>query len=173
MEFTEVIKNRHSIRTFTDQPVEAEKLEQILETANLAPSAGNLQAYEIYVVTDAKKRDGLSCAALAQEYIAVAPVALVFCTHPELTEGRYTERGTRLYTVQDATIACSFAMLAATDLGLGSVWVGTFDEKVVRMIIGAPERQVPVVILAIGYAGEFPEQHPRRPLDELAHWVKG
>jgi nitroreductase len=172
MEFFDVIKNRHSIRTFSDQPVEDEKLKQILETANLAPSAGNLQAYEIYVVTDAKKRDGLSCAALAQEYVAVAPVALVFCTHPELTEGRYTERGTRLYTVQDATIACSFAMLAATNLGLGSVWVGTFDEKVVRLVIGAPDSQVPVVILAIGYAAEFPEQHPRRPLDQLAHWVK-
>jgi nitroreductase len=172
MEFDEVIRNRHSIRVFTDRGVEPEKLQQVLETANLAPSAGNLQAYEIYVVTDAKKRDGLSCAALAQEYIAVAPVALVFCTHPELTEGRYTERGTRLYTVQDATIACAFAMLAATNLGLGSVWVGTFDEKVVRMIIGAPDSQVPVVILAIGYAGEYPTQHPRRPLDQLAHWVK-
>ncbi len=171
MEFFDVIKNRHSIRTFSDQPVEDEKLQQILETANLAPSAGNLQAYEIYVVTDAKKRDGLSCAALAQEYVAVAPVALVFCTHPELTQGRYTERGTRLYTVQDATIACSFAMLAATNLGLGSVWVGTFDEKVVRLIVGAPDSQVPVVILAIGYAAEFPDQHPRRPLDELAHRV--
>jgi nitroreductase len=172
MEFSEVISKRHSIRTFTDQSLEAEKLQYILETANLAPSAGNLQAYEIYAVTDAKKRDGLSCAALAQEYVAKAPVALVFCTHPELTEGKYTERGTRLYTVQDATIACTFAMLAATDLGLGSVWVGTFDEKVVRTIIGASESQVPVVILAVGYPGEFPEQHPRRPLDQLVHWVK-
>ena len=171
MDFFDVIKNRHSIRTFSDQPVEAEKLQKILETANLAPSAGNLQAYEIYVVLDAKKRDGLSCAALAQEYIAAAPLALVFCTHPELTEGKYTERGTRLYTVQDATIACSFAMLAATALGLGSVWVGTFDEKVVRMIIGAPEGQVPVVILAVGYAAEFPDQHPRRHLDQITHLV--
>jgi len=171
MEFTDVIRNRHSIRTYTDQSVEAEKLRQILETANLAPSAGNLQAYEIYVVTNVKKRDGLSCAALAQEYIAKAPVVLVFCTHPELTNGRYTERGTRLYTVQDATIACTFAMLAATNLGLGCVWVGTFDEKVVRLIIGAPDSQVPVVILPIGYPGEFPDQHPRRPLEQLAHWI--
>jgi nitroreductase len=172
MEFSEVIRNRHSIRTFIDREVEEEKLRRILEMANLAPSAGNLQAYEIYVVTDAKKRDGLSCAALAQDCITRAPVALVFCTHPARTEGRYTERGTRLYTVQDATIACTFAMLAATDLGLGSVWVGTFDEKVVRMIIGAPEGQVPVAILPVGYPGEFPDQHPRRPLEELVHWVK-
>lgn len=171
MEFNDVILKRHSIRTFTDQPVEADKLQRILETANLAPSSGNLQAYEIYVVTNVKKRDSLSCAALAQEYVAAAPVALVFCTHPELTQGRYTERGTALYTVQDASIACTFAMLAATDLGLGSVWVGTFDEKVVRLIIGAPESQVPVVILAIGYAAEFPDQHPRRPLEELSHWI--
>ena len=62
-------------------------------------------------------------------------------------------------------------MLAATSLGLGSVWVGTFDEKVVRMIIGAPDSQVPVVILAIGYAAGFPEQHPRRPLDQITHLV--
>ncbi len=67
MEFSEVILRRHSIRSFTSQPVEPEKLQKVLETANLAPSAGNLQAYEIYVVTNAKKRDGLSCAALAQE----------------------------------------------------------------------------------------------------------
>ena len=172
MEFNQVIQNRHSIRIFTNQPVEDEKLLQILQAASLAPSAGNLQAYEIYVVVDAKKRDGLSCAALAQEYIAKAPVALVFCTHPELTEGKYTERGTRLYTVQDATIACTFAMLAATNLGLGCVWVGTFDEKVVRLIIEAPDSQVPVVILPIGYPGEFPDQHPRRPLEQLTHWVK-
>ena len=172
MDFTEVIRSRRSIRIFTDQPVEDTKLKQILEAANLAPSSGNLQAYEIYVVTDAKKRDGLSCAALAQESVAKAPLVLVFCTHPELTEGRYTERGMRLYTVQDATIACTFAMLAVTNLGLGCVWVGTFDEKVVRMIIGASESQVPVAILPIGYPGEFPDAHPRRELNLLAHWVK-
>ena len=171
MEFFDVIQKRHSIRAFTDQPVETEKMQQILAAASLAPSSGNLQAYEIYVVTNAKKRDGLSCAALAQESIAKAPVVLVFCTHPELTQGRYTERGTRLYTVQDATIACAFAMLAATNLGLGCVWVGTFDEKVVRLIIEAPAGQEPVVIMPIGYPGEFPDQHIRRPLEELTHWV--
>jgi len=171
MEFTDVIKNRYSIRNFTDQPVEAEKLHQILETANLAPSAGNLQAYEIYVVTDAQKRDELSGAAGTQEFISSAPLALVFCTYPQLTEERYSERGTQLYTVQDATIACTFAMLAATNLGLGSVWVGAFDENAVRLIIGAPERQVPVVILSIGYPGEFPNRRHRRTLEQLVQWV--
>jgi nitroreductase len=172
MEFTDMIRNRHSIRSFTDQPVEADKLQQILEAANLAPSAGNLQAYDIYVVTKAKKRQELSRAAGIQEFITGAPVSLVFCTHPELTEGRYSERGTRLYTVQDATIACTFAMLAATNLELGSVWVGAFDENAVRLIIEAPASQIPVVILSIGYPGEIPTPRSRRPLEQLVHWVK-
>jgi len=172
MEFSEVIRKRRSIRLFTDQPVEVEKLQQIRETANLAPSAGNLQAYEVYVVTDAKKRDELSRAALRQEFIASAPVVLVFCTHPELTEGRYSERGTRLYTVQDATIACTFAMLEATNLGLGSVWVGAFNDKAVKQVIGVPDGQVPVAILPIGYPAEAPRKLSRRALDEITHWVK-
>ena len=171
MEFFDVIQARHSTSSFADHAVEQEKILKILEAANSAPSAGNLQAYEIYVVTDPKKRDGLSCAALGQEYIANAPVALVFCTHPERTEFQYTERGARLYTVQNATIACSFAMLAATALGLGCVWVGAFDEKAVRQIVGAPERQTPVAILPIGYPTAQPEHRPRRSLKELTHWL--
>ena len=172
MEFCEVIQKRHSIRTFTSQPVEEEKLQHILETANLAPSAGNLQAYEIYAVTNAKKRDGLACAALAQEYIARAPVALVFCTHPELTEGKYTERGTRLYTVQDATIACTFAMLAATDLGLGSVWVGAFDENTVAEVMDLPDNLRPVALIPIGYPAAVPAPTPRMLREEAVEFVR-
>ena len=171
MEFNEVVENRRSIRAFTDQAVEPDKLQQILEAANKAPSAGNLQAYEIYVVIDVKKRQELAIAALGQGFVASAPLALVFCTHPQLTEERYFRRGTQLYTVQDATIACTFAMLAVTNLGLGSVWIGAFDEKGVHQTIGSPERQVPVVILSIGYPAESPNPRKRRHINQLAHWI--
>jgi nitroreductase len=171
MDVLDAIELRRSIRGFTSQPVEAEKLQKILEAANLAPSAGNLQSYEIYVVTDAKKRDGLSCASMAQDFLLQSPVVLAFCTDPARAQSYFTERGINLFTIQDATIACSFAMLAAVSLGLGCVWVGTLDEKAVRAILGAPDGQIPVVLLPIGYPDYEPEPRERRPLDEIVHWV--
>ncbi len=171
MDFFEVIAQRHSIRAFDATPLEAEKLQQVLEAANRAPSAGNLQAYEIYVVRSARQRADLARAANDQDFIANAPVVLVFCTHPARSETRYAKRGVRLYTLQDATIACTFSMLAATALGLASVWVGAFDDEAVHGIIGAPHDQFPVAILPLGYPAEEPRLRGRRPLGDLVHWV--
>lgn len=164
MEFFEVVRSRHSIRAFTAKPVEAEKLQVILETANRAPSAGNLQAYEIYAVTRRTILNALARAALDQEFVAQAPLALVFCAHPACSARRYGQRGVTLYCIQDATIACAYAQLAATALGLASVWVGAFDEDEVRKAIGAAAALLPVAILPVGYAGEKPEATSRRSL---------
>lgn len=171
MEFFEVIDQRHSIRVFDSRPIEPEKLDRILETARRAPSAGNLQSYEIYLVNQVRKRSALAQAANAQGFILVAPVSLVFCANPALAIERYGQRGRRLFSVQDATIACSFAMLAATAVGLASVWVGAFDDDAVRRVIGAPEDILPVAILPIGYAAGEPERKERRALGELVHRV--
>lgn len=171
MEFFEVIQKRRSIRCFEPRPLEIAQLQAILEAANRAPSAGNLQAYEIYVVTSAAHRTALAQAALEQEFLAQAPVNLVFCAHPRRSARRYGERGAHLYALQDATIACTFAMLAATALGLGSVWVGAFDEDAVRRVIGAPKDLLPIVILAIGHAAETPIPTPRRQLSDLVHYI--
>jgi nitroreductase len=158
------------VRAFEAREIEAEKLEKILEAANLAPSAGNLQAYEIYVIRQAAGRVALMKAALDQDFIASAPVDLVFCANPERTKGKYGRRGIQLYAIQDATIACTFAMLMAVELGLGSVWVGAFDDDAVRRAIGAPAEIDPVAILPLGYPAEAPGARPRRALSELVHW---
>jgi len=171
MEFFDVVKARRSIRAFTDAPLEQEKLQQILEAVNFAPSAGNLQAYEIYLVTRVEQKAALAQAALAQDFVAQAPVVLVFCTHPQRSLGRYGARGVKLYSLQDATIACTFAMLAVTALGLSAVWVGAFDDAEVHRVIGAPENIQPVAILPIGYAAEKPRLGPRRKLKDLVHRV--
>jgi nitroreductase len=171
VDFFEAVKQRHSIRSFTKQPVEEQKLQQILEAANAAPSAGNLQAYEIYVVRAGKSRAALAAAALGQDYVAAASAVLVFCAHPARSERKYRERGGRLYSVQDATIACTFAMLAATALGLATVWVGAFNDEAVWKAIGAPEGVAPAAMLPIGYAGEQPEPTSRRRLNSLVHAV--
>jgi nitroreductase len=153
--------------------VEQDKLQEILKTANAAPSAGNLQAYEVYLVKEAPHLTALAQAAGNQGWVAAAPLALVFCAHPARSTPRYGERGKRLYALQDATIACTFAMLAATALGLGAVWVGAFDEDAVARVIHAPEHQIPVAILPLGYAAETPESTLRRRLRTLIHEVQG
>lgn len=169
MDFFEVVKERRSIRTFAATPIEPEKLQTVLEAANLAPSAGNLQAYEIYMVTQPRKREALAQAAGDQEYVARAPVVLVFCAHPARSTPKYGERGARLYSLQDATIACTFAMLAATASGLASVWIGAFDDEAVRQTMSMPKGIVPVAILPVGYAAEQPAPTTRRSLDDLVH----
>lgn len=171
MDFFNVIQTRRSVRQFTDQPVPEESLQRILDAARIAPSAGNLQAYEIYLIRNREHRDSLARAAYGQEFLSQAPLVLAFCTHAGLSEPRYSRRGVELYCVQDATIACTYAMLAATALGLATVWVGAFDEAAVHQAIAAPVGVVPIALLPVGYAAEEPSERPRRPLSDLVHGV--
>jgi nitroreductase len=171
MDFFEVVRERRSVRAFAPAPVGKDELQPILETLNRAPSAGNLQAYEVYVVRDQDRKARLVKAARDQEFIEQAPVVLVFCTHGKRAEARYRARGTELYALQDATIACTYAMLAATALGLASVWVGAFEEQPVKEIVGVAEEQRPVAMLPIGHAAETPHAPRRRELADLVHVV--
>lgn len=172
MELSQVLAGRQSVRQFAARDLEESKLRVVLEAAISAPSAGNLQAYEIYVVRQRHARERLARAALRQEFIAQAPLTLVFCSVPGRSASRYGRRGEELYSVQDATIACTFAMLAATDQGLSSVWVGAFDDEAVRAVIGGPAGHRPVALLTVGYGAEQPERTPRRPLSRVVHEVR-
>jgi nitroreductase len=169
MDFFALLRERRSVRQFLARPVEAEKIQSILEAANRAPSAGNLQAYEIYLVTSPATLRLLGRASLDQDFIEQAPLALVFCAHPGRSSGKYGKRGSSLYCVQDATIACAYAQLALTALGLASVWVGAFRDDEVRRAIGVGDDLIPVAILPIGYPGESPAPTSRRPLSSLVH----
>ena len=171
MDFFEVVNTRQSIRAFQDKPIEPEQLQRILETINRAPSAGNLQGYEVYLVTGQACLQALAQAATGQDFIAQALLALVFCTHPARSAKKYGQRGATLYCVQDATIACAYAQLAVTALRLASVWVGAFNEETVRRVIGVGNDLRPIAILPIGYAAEIPEHRSRRALAELVHRI--
>jgi nitroreductase len=170
VEFFDVISERRSIRSFKDKPVEKEKLQRILETANLAPSAGNLQAYEIFVIESNEKKQQLAAAAKRQGPITEAPVVLIFAANPKRSSAKYGDRGSELYCIQDATIAAAHMQLAVTALGLGSVWMGAFDEDTVNKVMGAPAGLRPVAIIPIGYSAIEPLKTPRRKLEDLAHW---
>ena len=168
MSFRDLIASRRSVRSFTDQVVENEKLQAVLDAACIAPSAGNLQAYEVYTVRAPRVRAALARAA-DQPYIAQAGVVLVFFANPGRSARKYGARGRDLYALQDATIAAAYAQLAAVDLGLANVWVGAFDDRAVSDALGSPADWRPVAILPIGYAAESPEPTSRRDLADLVH----
>jgi nitroreductase len=166
MEFFDVLRLRRSVRSYRTQPVEEEKLKRIFESANMAPSAGNLQAYKVQVVREQAKRDALVKAAHDQGFISQAPVCLVFCADPERSKTKYGKRGVELYCIQDATIAGCYAMLTAANLGLATVWIGDFDEKKVKEIIGLKSER-PVAMFSLGYGAEQPAASPRRAIEEI------
>ncbi|MEM4221833.1 MAG: nitroreductase family protein [archaeon] len=169
MEFFEVLEKRRSVRKFKEKEIPSEILEKILYSSNLAPSAGNLQAYKIYVVKDKETKKEIADAAYGQEFIAEAPIVLVFCAVPEESSWKYGPRGEKLYCIQDATIVCAYAQLAATALGLGSVWVGAFDEERIKKIIGT--ENIPVAVLPVGYPDEALKKRKRKDLNEIVKFI--
>jgi nitroreductase len=171
MEFFDVVSQRHSIRAYDARPVEPEKLQRILESINRAPSAGNLQGFEVYMVCDEAHKNALVESTGDQDFLAQAPVVLVFCANASRSAVKYAERGASLYCIQDASIACTFAMLAATAQGLSTVWVGAFDEEPVRLAIGAPLEHRPVAMLPVGYGTGEPRIRERRSLNDIVHRV--
>lgn len=150
-DFQNIYKSRSSIRKFIDKTIEEDKITQILNVVNTAPSAGNLQAYEVVVVKSKDVKAKLSEAALNQAFIAEASIVLVFIAKTEESSVRYGRRGEELYSIQDATIACTYAMLAAEALGLSSTWVGAFNDDKIIDILDCKNGEVPVVLLPIGY----------------------
>ena len=169
MELFEVIRQRYSVRAFKNAPIgeQAEKI--ILEAANNAPSAGNLQAYEIVVVRDAARKRELAKVSCEQYFLVDAPVVLVFCANPDRNREKYGVRGAERYCIQDASIACAYVQLAAAALGLGSCWIGAFEEPDVQRIIKTPAAWRPIAILPVGIPADVAKPRARRPLTNLVH----
>ncbi|MGB9719136.1 MAG: nitroreductase family protein [Candidatus Anstonellales archaeon] len=155
-----IFADRRSIRSFKQKPVEDDKIKQIIDAMTSAPSAGNLQSYRVFYTTKkqiiTKVADGCW-----QEWIEEAPVVFVFFADPKLSGAKYSERGKTLYSIQDATIACAYAQLQASALGLGACWVGAFDDEKLKEIFNA-HSLIPVAVLPIGYPNEKPSPKEKK-----------
>jgi len=165
MEFLEVIKRRRSTRIFLKKTIEEEKLKEILENTNLAPSAHNWQSYKIYVIKNQIIKDKLTESTRGQSYISEAPIVLVFTSLPNSQYGDHPRRD--FYSLQDATIACYQAWLAAVNWGLSAVWIGAFEDQKVKEILNLSKNESPVAILPIGYSAKSLEPTPRKSLTEI------
>jgi len=167
METLECIKNRRSIRKFLNKPVEWDKVGKILDAGRLAPNSGNLQDWYFIVVDDKDKIKKLAQASLQQYWMADAPIHIVVCSITQHAKQFYGLRGERLYSIQNCAAAVENMLLAATDLGLGSCWVGAFDENKVCEILKIPERARPQAIVVIGYAAEQPPEPAKKTLENI------
>jgi len=148
-EFLGFLTSRSSVRDYTSESIADGDITYILSCASTAPSAGNLEAWDVVVVTDEDVRLELKEAAFEQEHIRQAAAILVVCANYVRSMSRYGERGI-LYAVQDATIAGTYMMLAAHARKLHSCWTGAFDEEEVRSVLGLPQHIRPVCLLAVG-----------------------
>ncbi|MBD3235806.1 MAG: nitroreductase [Candidatus Eisenbacteria bacterium] len=172
MDVHTAIRTRYSARSYQDRPVEAEKLERVLEAARLAPSARNDQEWRFIVVQDPEIRRRLMSAAFDQPFVGQAPVVIAACAE---TDGRIMTCGQPGYTVNVA-IAVDHLTLAATAEGLGTCWVCRFDEGAAKQALGIPEDPSVriVTLLPLGYpVDQPPAMKPRRKLEEIVrreHW---
>lgn len=170
METLECIKTRRSIREYEEKDVPNDLIGIILEAATFAPSAGNLQPWEFVVVKDKKKREKLYKASYYQEHVRDAPAVIVVCADLDKASSRYGYRGKTLYCIQDTAAAIQNMLLTAHDIGLGTCWVGAFDEEEVKLIVGLPENLRPVALITLGYPKEKPKMPRRLPVSGVS-WL--
>lgn len=167
MDVMEAIKTRHSVRKYSDKPIEDEKLAMVLEAARLAPSSANSQNWHIIVVRDKKKIDLLMEAADGQPWVGEAPCSLVICG----TKRRLMDCGQPTDTV-DCSIAMSYMLLEAHALGLGTCWLGHFYADKVQKALHIPEDVSVVAFTPIGYPAEEPAVRPRKDMREIVSFDK-
>ncbi|WXG41049.1 MAG: nitroreductase family protein [Candidatus Freyarchaeum deiterrae] len=169
MDFSELIKKRYSVRKFQTTPVEDEKLQQVLDAARLAPSAVNLQPFQFIAVHTAGREQELRRICKA-DYFFKAPVVICACGIPSKAWTRWDDKN---YCEVDVAIAMDHLILAATELGLGTCWIATFDTSAAREVLRLPEGVEPIVFTPLGYPADKPGAKKRKNLSELVryeHW---
>ncbi len=172
MEVQECIKTRRSIRKYKNKPVDWDKVVQILDAGKFAPSAGNIQNWKFVVVRKDEIRKKLAKASFDQDWMEDAPVHIVVVGEPEKARRFYGSRGESIYTIQNCAVVVSNMMLVAHELGLGSCWVGAFDENKVKRALFIEDNAVPQAIITIGYAAEVPDMPPRVELEHTVYLDK-
>jgi nitroreductase len=159
----EALKTRRSIRLYEEKPVPRELIEEIIDTARLAPSGRNTQPWEFVVITDAAPRKRIAELAPHGKFIAQAGACVaVFARDGD-------------FCVEDGSAATENILVAAHALGLGTCWVASYKKphsQAVGDLLGAPEGILLITLIALGYPAQEVEPHGKRPLAEVLHWER-
>lgn len=166
-----VIASRRSVTRFLPHPVPTDLLLQVIEAGRLAPSSGNIQNWHFTIVNDVEKIRAIYSHSMDQEAFLSAPAAIIVTADVEHAHRLYGMRGKRLYAVQNCAAAVQNMLLAAQALGLGSLWVGGFDEDKIIDMFGIPGNEHrPQAIVLLGYTEAIPNPKPLRPLDQMVYF---
>ncbi len=170
MTFSQLTKERVSVRAYEERPVEQEKLDKILEAARIAPTAANFQPVRLFVV---QSKEGLNKVSITAN-IFHAPVAIIVCA--DKTKAWVRPVDGMITTDIDASILTTHLMLATTEQGLGSVWICYFDPNVLKNEFNLPKELEPINILALGYSAQpapDPNRHTirRMKIEELVEYI--
>jgi nitroreductase len=169
MDFINLIQQRYSVRAYKPDPVEDEKLQQVLNAARLAPTAVNRQPFQLVVIHTAGRQAELK-RVYSRDWFSQAPLVIGICSLPATA---WVRRDGKNYADVDATIAMDHLILAATSLGLGTCWVAAFDPAAAREILQLPNDVEPIAFTPLGYAADQPRAKERKPIDDLVrleHW---
>lgn len=168
----ELIKSRRTVQQFEPRFVSWEKISRIIDAARHAPSSGNLQNWKCILIMEPDQKQQVAQACYDQLEIAQAGALIVVCNEVDKVERYYGVRGERLYSIQNCAAAIQNMLLEAQSLGLGSRWIGGFDEEALKSQLGIPEDVRPQAIVAIGYAKEIPDKPPKYPLETVTYFRK-
>ena len=167
MNFLDLVKQRHSVRSYQNRPVEVEKLKYILECVRLAPSAVNFQPWKFKVITEVEVLKEIKTA-YHREWFQTAPCVIVACADHAKSWHRQSDG--KDHGDIDVAIAVEHLCLAATEQGLGTCWVCNFDVPRCTEVLNLPENLIPVVLIPIGYsATEDTPEKKRKSLDEIVY----
>jgi len=170
LELQEAIKGRRSIRNFKKQNIPEEIITQLIEAASYAPSAGNIQPWQFIIIRKPAIKKKLAESALNQAHVEQAPIVIVVCADEKRSSMGYGTRGKTLYCLQDTAVATQNILLTAHSLGLGTCWIGAFNEDEAREAVNAPEGVRPVAIIPVGIPNGNPKQRSRRLLSQITHY---
>jgi len=163
MEVLEAIKQRYSVRGYKSDPVEENKLQYILEAAQLAPTCVNLQAFRILVIPTEGRQEELK-RIYNRDWFVEAPYIIGVCALPEKS---WVRRDGRYYGDVDAAIVMDHIILAATSVGLGSCWVAAFKADAAKEVLELDDTMELIALTPIGYANTEAPERKRKPLEEL------
>jgi len=167
MTILEAIRKRYSCRAYIDKPIEQEKLAQIFEAARLAPSAKNLQDWRFVVVGDKEKKMQVAESTNHPEVFGKAGVMIVACSN-----SNYIMRCGQAVAPIDVAIAMEHICLQATELGLATCWIGSFEPEKVRKALGIPQDVAIIELMAIGYPADKAKKPSREPIENIVCYDK-